>query len=221
MIHWWAPWDSGQNMVLRLLLLSNLKQSTSYWNLSCLCKATFQKMWWWPHHPTKKSACQRKDLLLTLYLNLRTIRTSNGKSNSFERCADSQWISEASSKEPKVHFRVFFSVLQILQNMTRAANCSRPGLKSTPRRLLRRGKWSSSRLCGMESHVLYFCIFVFCKFWKWSIFRLCRMESHVLRRSRTGKCLNMLPWRWRCRENGRFSTFYGFNETIGGLEANY
>ena len=36
-----------------------------------------------------------------------------------------------------------------------------------------------------------------------------------------GKCLNMLPWRWRCRENGRFSTFYGFNETIGGLEANY
>ena len=158
MIHWWAPWDSGQNMVLRLLLLFNLKQSTSYWNLSCLCKATFQKMWWWPHHPTKKSACQRKDLLLTLYLNLRTIRTSNGKSNSFERCADSQWISEASSKEPKVHFRVFFSVLQILQNMTRAANCSRPGLKSTPRRLLRRGKWSSSRLCGMESHVLYFCI---------------------------------------------------------------
>ena len=136
-------------------------------------------MWWWPHHRTKKSACQRKDLLLTLYLNLRTIRTSNGKSNSFERCADSQWISEASSKEPKVHFRVFFSVLQILQNMTRAANCSRPGLKSTPRRLLRRGKWSSSRLCGMESHVLYFCIFVFCKFWKWSIFRLCRMESHV------------------------------------------
>ena len=61
----------------------------------------------------------------------------------------------------------------------------------------------------------------FCKFWKWSIFRLCRMESHVLRRSRTGKCLNMLPWRWRCRENGRFSTFYGFNETIGGSEANY
>ena len=145
--------------------------------------------------PKQKSACQRKDLLLTLYLNLRTIRTSNGKSNSFEPCADSQWISEASSKEPKVHFRVFFSVLQILQNMTRAANCSRPGLKSTPRRLLRRGKWSSSRLC--------------------------RMESHVLRRSRTGKCLNMLPWRWRCRENGRFSTFYGFNETIGGLEANY
>ena len=181
MIHWWAPWDSGQNMVLRLLLLSNLKQSTSYWNLSCLCKATFQKMWWWsppPKKKKKKSACQRKDLLLTLYLNLRTIRTSNGKSNSFEPCADSQWISEASSKEPKVHFRVFFSVLQILQNMTRAANCSRPGLKSTPRRLLRRGKWSSSRLCGMESHVLYFCIFVFCKFWKWSIFRLCRMESH-------------------------------------------
>ena len=130
-----------------------------------------------PTTPQKNQRAREK-IYFWLYLNLRTIRTSNGKSNSFERCADSQWISEASSKEPKVHFRVFFSVLQILQNMTRAANCSRPGLKSTPRRLLRRGKWSSSRLCGMESHVLYFCIFVFCKFWKWSIFRLCRMESH-------------------------------------------
>ena len=59
MIHWWAPWDSGQNMVLRLLLLSNLKQSTSYWNLSCLCKATFQKMWWWSP-PRKKISVPEK-----------------------------------------------------------------------------------------------------------------------------------------------------------------
>ena len=68
MIHWWAPWDSGQNMVLRLLLLSNLKQSTSYWNLSCLCKATFQKMWWKSPPPKKKSA--REKIYFWLFIKI-------------------------------------------------------------------------------------------------------------------------------------------------------
>ena len=52
----------------------------------------------------------------------------------------------------------------------------------------------------------------------WLSSRLGEMKSHVGGRGRR-KCLNMLPLRWR--KDGRFSTFYGFNETIGGSEANY